>query len=95
MSQHPPEPRPALVRASDGTVQPAAGYPSSLMVDEAALAKSAKKQKKKGKDKAADDVELVVRLSKRDRKRLRRKAESYGWTADVAAAHILRTWADT
>jgi hypothetical protein len=33
-------------------------------------------------------------LSKRVRKQLRRKAERYGWTAEQAAAHVLRAWAD-
>ncbi|TDD65761.1 hypothetical protein E1262_24095 [Jiangella aurantiaca] len=92
MSSSLPPPRPALVRGRDGTVRPAAPHLSSLAVDEAALAKAVKKHKKKAH--TGDDADLVVTLSKRDRKRLRRKAESYGWTAEEAAAHVLRAWAD-
>jgi hypothetical protein len=93
MSDSMPAPRPALVRQSDGTVRATAPHLSSLAVDEAAVAKSAKKHKKKGH--AGDDAtDLVVALSKRDRKRLRRKADTYGWTAEEAAAHVLRAWAD-
>lgn len=91
MSSSLPPPRPALVRRSDGSVHPAAPHLSSLAVDEVAVAKAAKKHKKKTH---ADDAELVVKLSKRDRKRLRRKADGYGWTAEEAAAHVLRVWSD-
>ncbi|TDE10915.1 hypothetical protein [Jiangella asiatica] len=94
MSSSMPAPRPALLRAADGTVRPAAAHLSSLAVDEAAVAKAAKKHKKKGHP-ADDDAELLVHLSKRDRKRLRRKAETYGWTAEQAAAHVLRVWSDS
>ncbi|RIQ32560.1 hypothetical protein [Jiangella rhizosphaerae] len=92
MSSSLPAPRPALIRGRDGTVRPAAPHLSSMAVDETAVAKAAKKHKKKVH--ADDDAELLVTLSKRDRKRLRRKAESYGWTAEEAAAHVLRAWAD-
>jgi hypothetical protein len=93
MSGSMPAPRPALVRASDGTVRTTASHLSSLAVDEDAVAKAVKKHKKKAHP-ADDDADLVVPLSKRDRKRLRRKADSYGWTAEEAAAHVLRAWAD-
>lgn len=93
MSAGLPQPRPALVRAPDGTVRPAAAHLSSLAVSEPAVAKSAKKHRKKGH--SADDTEVLVHLSKRDRKRLRRKAETYGWTAEEAAAHVLRAWSDS
>ncbi|SDU45190.1 hypothetical protein [Jiangella alkaliphila] len=93
MSSSLPAPRPALVRGSDGTVRSAAPHLSSLAVDEAAVAKAVKKQKKKAHA-VDDDADLVVPLSKRDRKRLRRRADGYGWTAEEAAAHVLRAWAD-
>ena len=90
-----PAPRPALRRDDDGSVHPAWPRLSSLTVDADAVAKSRKKAKKKGKDKAPDDdVELTVAIPKRDRKKLRRKAESYGWTVEEAAAHVIRVWAD-
>jgi hypothetical protein len=93
MSGSTPAPRPALIRRSDGTVQATGAHLSSLAVDEAAVAKAVKKHKKKGHA-GDDDAELTVPLSKRDRKRLRRKADTYGWTAEEAAAHVLRAWAD-
>lgn len=94
MSSSMPAPRPALVRDSDGTVRATATHLSSLAVDEDAVAKAVKKHKKKAHQPGDDDAELVVPLSKRDRKRLRRKADTYGWTAEEAAAHVLRAWAD-
>lgn len=95
MSGSTPEPRPALVRQSDGTVGPAVEHLSSMAVDPTAVVKSAKKARKKAKNKPPEEVvELHVVLSKRDRKRLRRRAERYGWTAEEAAAHVLRAWAD-
>jgi hypothetical protein len=79
-----PQPRPALRRSDDGTVQLVGRPESSLAVD-------VTKVKKKDN---VDEVQLVVTLSKRVRKQLRRKAERYGWTAEEAAAHVLRAWAD-
>ncbi|HEU0041900.1 MAG TPA: hypothetical protein VFQ15_06090 [Jiangellaceae bacterium] len=96
MTSSTPTPRPALLRGTDGVVRPAAAHLSSLAIDADALAKERKKSQKKGKDKPADEtVELVVTLHKRDRKRLRRKAEGYGWTPQEAAAHVLRAWSDS
>jgi hypothetical protein len=91
-----PQPRPALRRADDGTVHPAAPHLSSLAVDVSATAKDQRKGKKKDKDKDKADemVVLTVTLPKRIRRQLRRKAERYGWTAEEAAAHVLRVWAD-
>lgn len=94
MSSSLPPPRPALVRRPDGTVHSAAPHLSSLSVDEAAVAKAVKKHKKKKARPGEDDADIVVTLPKRDRKRLRRKADGYGWTAEEAAAHVLRAWAD-
>ena len=82
-----PQPRPALRRSDDGTVQLVGRPVSSLAVD-------AVTDKVKKKDKV-DEVQLVVTLPKRVRKQLRRKAERYGWTPEEAAAHVLRTWADS
>jgi hypothetical protein len=89
-----PQPRPALRRAEDGTVHPAAAHLSSLAIDVSAAAKDRRKGKKKNQDKAEETVVLTVTLSKRIRRQLRRKAETYGWTAEEAAAHVLRVWAD-
>jgi hypothetical protein len=96
-----PQPRPALRRADDGTVHPAAPHLSSLAVDVSATADDRRKGKKKAgkskdgdKAKAEDMVVLTVTLPKRIRRQLRRKAETYGWTAEEAAAHVLRVWAD-
>ncbi len=91
-----PQPRPALRRADDGTVHPAAAHLSSLAVDLSTSAKGRRKDKKKDKDKdkAQETVVLSVTLPRRTRRLLRRKAEKYGWTAEEAASHVLRVWAD-
>jgi hypothetical protein len=89
-----PQPRPALRRADDGTVHPAAPHLSSLAVDVSATAKERRKAKNKDKAKAEETVVLTITLPKRIRRQLRRKAETYGWTAEEAAAHVLRVWAD-
>jgi hypothetical protein len=81
-----PQPRPALRRSDDGTVQLVGRPVSSLAVDTVM-------NKVKKKDKT-DEVQLVVTLSKRVRKQLRRKAERYGWTPEEAAAHVLRAWSE-
>lgn len=91
-----PQPRPALHRADDGTVHVVAGQLSSLAVDVTPAVKETRKAKK-GKaerDKAEETVPVMVTLTKRTRRQLRRKAETYGWTAEEAAAHVLRVWAD-
>lgn len=99
MAAH-PEPRPALRREPDGSVHPEARHLSSLAVDTESIVKARKKAKKKGKDKtvkpaADDDVTLTVTMPKRERKRLRKKAQSYGWTPEEAATHVLRVWSDS
>lgn len=63
---------------------------------------SAKKQKgrKNGKGKKGakpepeEIVALQVELPRPVRKALRKRASDYGWTAEEAAAHVLRVWAD-
>jgi hypothetical protein len=92
-----PPPRPALIRSDDGDVRPAVQHLSSLAVADEAVAKARKKARKKGRkrdpDKPSEEtVTLVVALSKPDRKRLRRKAERYGWTPEEAASHVLQVW---
>lgn len=105
MSPDRPEPRPALRRAADGSVHPASARTSSLAVDPdavAAVAKAARKRKSDGgkdakdKDRAKheDRVELSVTVPRTLRKALRRKAEAHGWSAEEAAAHVLRAWVD-
>jgi len=89
-----PHPRPALRRADDGTVHPAAAHLSSLAVDVSSDAKERRKARKKDKEKAEETIVLTITLPKRTRRQLRRKAEAYGWTAEEAAAHVLRVWAD-
>jgi hypothetical protein len=89
-----PQPRPALRRADDGTVHPAAAHLSSLAVDLSTSAKGRRRDKKKDKAKAEETVVLSVTLPRRTRRLLRRKAEKYGWTAEEAAAQVLRVWAD-
>lgn len=101
-----PEPRPALRKAPDGSVHPASAILSSLAVTvpdepDASLGKKGgkgKPGKKAGKGRRADDNDLVqiqVQLPKSVRKALRKRAADYGWTAEQAAAHVLRVWADT
>jgi hypothetical protein len=89
-----PQPRPALRRADDGSVHPAAPHLSSLAVDVTGTAKELRKAKKKDKEKAEETVVLTITLPKRVRRQLRRKAQTYGWTAEEAAAHVMRVWAD-
>jgi ribosome-binding protein aMBF1 (putative translation factor) len=91
-----PPPRPALRRADDGTVHPAAAHLSSLAVDVSSTSarERRRKAKKKDRDKSEETVDITVTVPKQVRKRLRRKAETYGWTAEEAASHVLRVWAD-
>jgi hypothetical protein len=100
-----PAPRPALRKAADGSVHPASAVLSSLAVsvpldggDPGSPGKKSKKAKKKAKQAANEPVEMVtlsVELPKSVRKALRRRASDYGWTAEEAAAHVLRVWADS
>lgn len=101
----PPRPRPALRKAPDGSVHPASAILSSLAVslpDDLPGAGTGKKNGKaakksgKGKRQAEDDVvHIEVPLPKAVRKALRRRAAEHGWTAEEAAAHVLRVWAGT
>jgi hypothetical protein len=100
----PPAPRPALVKAPDGTVHPASAVLSSLAVtvpvDAGAGAgrerKATKKPGKGAKSAEPDEVvQLVVEVPRSVRKALRRRAGDYGWSAEEAAAQVLRVWADS
>jgi hypothetical protein len=82
-----------LIKTKSDTVQLAAPHASVLAVDVTREPRTKKLKKKAKKD--DEPVGLVVRISRGDRKRLRRKAATYGWTADEAAAHVLRVWSDT
>jgi hypothetical protein len=91
-----PPPRPALRKAPDGSVHPASAVLSSLAVTVPRAGASEKKPGKKGAKKAEPDdtVDLVVTLPRSVRKALRRRAADYGWSAEEAAGHVLRVWAD-
>jgi hypothetical protein len=81
-------PRPALVTGADGVVRPALPHQSALSVE---LGRDPGKAKK---DKDREVVELAVEVPRSVRKALRRRAEEYGWTAEEAAAHVLRVWSE-
>jgi hypothetical protein len=91
-----PPPRPALRKAPDGTVHPASAVLSSLAVTVPRSGASEKKPGKKAikKTEPDDTVDLVVSLPRSVRKALRRRAADYGWSAEEAAGHVLRVWAD-
>lgn len=52
------------------------------------------KGKKPAKPEPVELVALQVELPKPVRKALRKRASDYGWTAEEAAGHVLRVWAD-
>ena len=95
-----PPPRPALRRAPDSSVHPAAapgvaGLGSDLVLPPKSPAKGARKGKRAPDLSKADPealVDLVVPLPRGLRKRLRVKAEEHGYTAEEAAYHLIRTW---
>mgnify|MGYP001828176801 CR=1 FL=1 len=99
-----PQPRPALRKAPDGSVHPASVLLSSLAVrvptpgsPDSTGAKKGKKGKKKSKPAPVETTEVValqVELDKPVRKALRKRAAEYGWSAEEAAAHVLRVWAE-
>ena len=100
MSSNPP-PRPALSRAGDADVHPAApGVPSlttSLPRPATAKAGNGVGKTRKGKTAAKDEgkvVDLVVPLPKALRRRLKDKAADHGYSPEEAAYHLLRVWVD-
>jgi hypothetical protein len=90
------EPRPALRRAEDASIHPAAPHLASLRVE--------LPPRPKGKGAGASHVpfpgdgdktvELVVPVPKAMRKQLRARAAELGWTPEEAAFHLLRVWLD-
>jgi hypothetical protein len=90
-----PSPRPALRKAPDGHVHPAAPRLGSLPQRlQAELERPARKGKNEwegegGKDKPVD---VVVPMPKSMRKRLRTRAAEQGMTVEDAAFHVLRVW---
>lgn len=72
------------------------GRPTSPAPKDKKGGKKSKKSKgKRGEEpKGPDVVSLEVQLAKPVRKALRRRAAEYGWTAEEAAAQVLRVWAD-
>lgn len=117
-----PEPRPALTKAPDGGLHPAAPKaapskhlhaaphapavpapeptgPSPAPVKfkhgdlRARKAASAGKGAKAGK--ADELVDLGVKVPKKLRKAVRRKAEAEGWPPDDAVTHVLRSWVES
>ena len=99
MSPKPP-PRPALRKAPDSQRHPAA--PRLVVVrsdvSEATAATAAGTGRKKGgkdeKGRDEPDTELVVRLPKALRKRLRAKAQEHGLSAEEATYELVRVWVD-
>jgi hypothetical protein len=99
MSPNPP-PRPALSRAGDADVHPAAPGVASLTTrlprpadTKGGGGSKTRKGKAVGND-AGKVVDLVVPLPKALRKRLKDKAADHGYTAEEAAYHLLRVWVD-
>ena len=96
-----PPPRPALARAGDADVHPAApGVPSLTTRLPLATVKAGGSpgKSRKGKKSVVQDegkvVDLVVPLPKALRKRLKDKAADHGYTPEEAAYHLLRVWVD-
>jgi hypothetical protein len=82
--------------ATSPTQQPATSGASTPRPSKGAAAKKGKKGKgtKTAKPEPVDVVALRVELPRPVRKALRKRASDYGWTAEEAAAHVLRVWAD-
>jgi hypothetical protein len=91
-----PSPRPALRKAPDGHVHPAAPRLGTLPARlQAELERPARKAGKNGWDSGdAKDkpVDVVIPMPKSMRKRLRTRAAEQGMTAEDAAFHVLRVW---
>jgi hypothetical protein len=96
MSPKPP-PRPALRKAPDSQRHPAAPPRLEVVrsdVSDAAATAAANARKKGGKGKDEPDTELVVKMPKALRKRLRAKAEEHGLSAEEATYELIRVWVD-
>lgn len=98
-----PAPKPALRRAPDGTVHPASPSHSSLAVNLRPVLDTKSRKGKEGKEARREDrrlateeqVLVTVSLPRSVRKKLRRRAEEYGWNVEEASANVLRVWADS
>ena len=97
-----PEPRPALRKADDARVHPAAPRLAGLAVELHPAAKPGKGSKG-GKRPSGHvpfpgdgdkGVEVVVPMPKAMRKQLKAKAAELGYTPEEAAFHLLRVWLD-
>lgn len=124
----PPEPRPALQRAADGALHPAApkavppkhlhpaphapAAPAPRTSDETPAtparpgppahfrpgdlrARKAAGGKGGKPPKPVDRVDLGVKVPKKLRKAVRRKADAEGWSADEAVSYVLQAWVDS
>jgi len=90
-----PSPRPALRKAADSDVHPAAPRLVAVMPDVPEVASAATAGKKKGGGgKEEPEAELVIKLSKPLRKKLRAKAQEHGLTAGDATYELIRVWVD-
>ena len=93
-----PSPRPALRKAPDSGVHPAAPRLVAVMPEVPEVASAALAGKKKGgkdsKDKDEPEAELVVKLPKPLRKKLKAKAQEHGLTAEDATYVLIRVWVD-
>lgn len=88
-----PAPRPALRKAADSDVHPAAPRLVAVMSEMPEVASAAMAGKKKGA-KDEPEAELVIKLPKALRKKLRAKAQEHGLTAEDATYELIRVWVD-
>ena len=89
-----PAPRPALRKAADSDVHPAAPRLVAVMPEMPEVASAAMAGKKKGGGRDEPEAELVIKLPKPLRKKLRAKAQEHGLTAEDATYELIRVWVD-
>jgi hypothetical protein len=88
---HPAPHAPAASPVEVAAEEPAPRFkPGDLRARKAAAAAGKNKPGKKD-----ELVELDVRVPKKLRKAVRRKAEAEGWSADDAVAYVLRAWVES
>lgn len=117
-----PEPRPALTKAPDGGLHPAApkaappkhlhpaphapsvpasepptpaGPPVKFKHGDLRARKAASAGKDAKSGKTDELVDLGVKVPKKLRKAIRRRAEAEGWSPDAAVSSVLRTWVES
>ncbi len=110
VSLPPPEALASGLAELPGVVAPKTSSTETPQPGRAATSKKSRKREKTGKGKprgkgdakvagraapTGDLVQLVVALPKPVRKALRRRSAEYGWSAEEAAAHVLRVWAES